>query len=370
MKVIHLVLGKANPQRMNGVSKVAHYHAVYLHKLGIDTEIWGITKTPAGEVAERPFTTRLFRAQSVVRGLEPSLLMALERVKANTVFHIHGALIHDFYMVTKILREKKIPYIYTPHGAFNKVALRKNRFFKSLYIAQFEKQILKDAKKVHFLGKSEYDNISTLVQLDNKVIIPNGQCFEELNYKYSGIPHKHKMIFGFCGRLDNYYKGLDLLIEGFAKYREASGNGELWIIGDGPDRQQLEQMVIALKLAGAVTFFGAKYNGEKLNYIANMDVFVHTSHSEGSPTAVLEAAALKRPLLVSTGTNIGQSVEKYKCGIHIYNNTPEAITKALQTFEMYFDKGTLTEMQANSIRMIEEEFSWPFIAKQLADLYI
>jgi hypothetical protein len=46
-KIIHLVLGKANPDRMNGVNKVAHNQAIALFELGCDVEIWGITKTPA-----------------------------------------------------------------------------------------------------------------------------------------------------------------------------------------------------------------------------------------------------------------------------------------------------------------------------------
>ena len=50
MKIIHLVLGKANPNRMNGVNKVAHYHAEYLHKLGHEVEIWGLTSTPTAPV--------------------------------------------------------------------------------------------------------------------------------------------------------------------------------------------------------------------------------------------------------------------------------------------------------------------------------
>jgi glycosyltransferase involved in cell wall biosynthesis len=369
MKVIHLVLGKANPNRMNGVNKVAHYHATYLHRMGVPTEIWGITRTPDAPVTDREVPTRLFRSQSIIRGLDPSLMLAIERLIGKTVFHIHGALIPDFYLVTKILCEKKIPYIYTPHGAFNEFALRKNKIIKKIYINGFEKWILRHAKKVQFLGKSEYDHISSLVKLQNKVVIPNGQCFEELNFEYKRIKHESEPVFGFCGRLDNYYKGLDLLIKGFADYKSSGGKGELWIIGDGPDRQKLEQMVIAYRLSAHVTFYGARYGHEKLNYIANMDVFVHPSHSEGSPTAVLEAAALKRPLLVTTGTNVGLLVDQYKCGIHIPDNKSATISKALTRFGELYNTGQLKSMEEAALKMVQEEFDWMHIAKKLADIY-
>ena len=368
-KIIHLVLGKANPNRMNGVNKVAHYHATYLHKLGQDVEIWGLTRTPKEPVFDRDLPTRLFRSQPFFRGLDPSLMIAIERLSGNEVFHIHGALIPDFYLAAKLLVEKKIPYVYTPHGAFNEVALRKNHLLKKLYIAGFEKWILRNAKMVQFLGKSEYENISKIVTIKNKVIIPNGQNFEELNFKYESIHHSRSPVFGFCGRLDNYYKGLDLLIKAFASYLSKQGRGELWLIGDGPDRQKLEQLAIALNLGGRITFLGARYGEEKCNYLANMDVFVHPSHSEGSPTAVLEAAALGLPLLITTGTNMGDFVDQYHCGIHIANNDVTSIESALFLFEQLFEHGQLDTMKSASLNLIRNEFDWNIIAEKLTAIY-
>ena len=368
-KVIHLVLGKANPNRMNGVSKVAHYHALYLHKMGEDVEIWGLTKTPSDPIIERDVITRLFRSQPFYRGLDPSLMMAIEKLKGDVIFHIHGALIPDFYLVAGILIAKKIPYVYTPHGAFNEIALRKNRLLKKIYILRFEKTILRHARMVQFLGKSEYDNISRILQLKNKIIIPNGQSFEELNFVYHLIQHRKCPVYGFCGRLDNYYKGLDLLINAFAVYVNCKGSGELWLVGDGPDRQKLEQQVIAHNLSSRIRFFGAKYGEEKCNLIANMDVFVHPSHSEGSPTAVLEAAALGLPLLVTTGTNLGGHVDAYNCGMHIPDNSVETIAAALDSFDKIYNNGGLMEMKEASLKMVREEFDWIKIAERLKEIY-
>src|SRR5574343_1495319 len=120
-KIIHLVLGKANPNRMNGVNKVAHNHAVHMHQLGYDVEIWGITKTPDGEVIERELPTRLFRQQPFYRDLDPKLLYALSKAPKNTIFHIHDAFIPDFYKMSRLLVDMKRKYVYTPHGAFNKI---------------------------------------------------------------------------------------------------------------------------------------------------------------------------------------------------------------------------------------------------------
>lgn len=368
-KIIHLVLGKANPNRMNGVNKVAHNHAVYLHQLGMDVEIWGITKTPGDTVHDRPFPTRLFRAQPFYRDIDPQLMIAISRLPKQTVFHIHGAFISDFYKVTSLLRDLNIAYIYTPHGAFNAVALEKNKLIKKIYIQRYEKGILRGARKVHFLGQSEYDHVGRIIKLNNKVIIPNGQNFDELKFDFHPVQKTAAPVFGFCGRLDSYYKGLDLLLLGFGHYVNHGGTGELWLIGDGPDRLDLENAVSKMDISNRVHFFGAKYGRDKLNRIANMDIFCHPSRSEGSPTAVLEAGALKKPLLVTTGTNVGALVDQYDCGIHLKTLSVPAINKALKQFEYMHQQGLTADMGTRACNMVQNEFDWTRIAEKLTEIY-
>ena len=197
IKIIHLVLGKANPNRMNGVNKVAHNHTSQLFELGYDVEIWGITKNVTTEVFPRKFPTKLFRAQSFYRDLDPKLSYEISRLPRSTIFHIHGAFITDFYKVTLLLNDMKIKYVYTPHGAFNAIALNKSKWLKKLYIQRYEKNILRGAKKVHFLGQSEFEHISKIIQLNNKVIIPNVQTFDELYYDYHKMQRKTHPIIGF-----------------------------------------------------------------------------------------------------------------------------------------------------------------------------
>jgi glycosyltransferase involved in cell wall biosynthesis len=354
---------------MNGVNRVVHNQAEYLHRMGVSVEIWGITDTPNDPVTEREVKTRLFPAQPLFRGLHPSLMKALVQLPKNTVVHIHGAFIHEFYMASRLLKELNIPYIYTPHGAFNEVALRKNKLIKKLYVMLYEKRMLKDAQKIQFLGQSEFDHISNLVNLSNKVIIPNGQNFEELTFDFEPVQRQVSPVFGFCGRLDIYYKGLDVLIDGFAHYVHNGGRGELWLIGDSPERYKLEQQVKNLHIEPRVKFLGAMYGTEKLNRISNMDVFCHPSRSEGSPTAVLEAGALNRPLIVTNATNTGELVVKYNCGINIGDARIHTISNALFTMQQNFDEGLLPAMGSRARQMVSTEFNWYSIAKKLTGIY-
>ena len=45
MKIVHIVVGKVNPDSLNGVSKVVHWMATSQMQLGHDVEVWGLTES-------------------------------------------------------------------------------------------------------------------------------------------------------------------------------------------------------------------------------------------------------------------------------------------------------------------------------------
>ena len=59
MEIIHLILGKANPERMNGVNKVVHEMATNQVQRGYLVQVWGITPKPVHDYPDRIFTTCL-----------------------------------------------------------------------------------------------------------------------------------------------------------------------------------------------------------------------------------------------------------------------------------------------------------------------
>ncbi len=369
MKIIHLVLGKANPDRMNGVNKVAHQHATHMTLLGHEVTLWGITGNLDQNFPPRIYQTKLFQSLSGRFFLSGALKRAIAGLEPGTVFHIHGALIPEFFLVSRLLRKRGISYIYTPHGAFNRVALHKNRWVKIIYIALIEKIMLRGAVKVHFPGESEFTHMDQVCPLSNKILIPNGQDFRDLEFDYRQLQPQAEPVFGFCGRLDSYYKGLDMLISAFAKYKSHHGNGQLWLIGDGPDRVKLEKQAHELNLGTEVLFTGSLFGQDKLNRIANMHAFFHPSRSEGSPTAVLEACGLGIPCVVSTATNVGSLVDRYQCGIHLTVNDVQHIMEAFFRCQDLFYSGELKPMGQRAAQMVKEQFDWQVIASRLIQAY-
>lgn len=371
MKIIHLVLGKANPQRMNGVNKVAHNLATTQTKLGHDVTLWGITKTHIENWPPRNYKTRLFKHTNNKLNVDSDFEKAIAALPKNDIaIHIHGAFITEFYHIAKLLKQQNIPFTYTAHGALGPNAMKRNALVKKIYFHLFEHFILKNAKVVHLLGKSEEDHVAKLLpNLTNIHTIPNGQNLEAIPKITIDKSKRKHPIFGFLGRLDKNHKGLDLMLDGFALYVKMGGNGTLEFVGNGVDMDFLQNKTQELQLHDKITFHGAKYGDEKFDYVANFDVFLHTSRMEGFPTAVLEAAALGLPCITSEATNINDYIRKYDAGYALPENTPTCIGETMLAAEKAMHDKTLNEKGANALKMVHSEFTWEKVAEALVEIY-
>jgi len=368
MRIIHLGLGKANPNRMNGVNKVIFQLASNQLHWCKNVSFWGITPNPKEPTVDRPFESRFFQYHKNSHKIDGELVKAIEACEKATVFHLHGAFIPEYVPLTKLLRNQGLPYVYTPHGSFNKASLQKNKWMKVAYLNLAERGILKGAKAVQFLGDSEFNDIDSYINLNNKVLIPNGQKRDLPRLKIVEAKKEHP-VFGFCGRLDISHKGLDLMLDGFASYLKKANNAVLWLIGDGKDRKTLEAQCRNLGISDKVVFHGAQFGDDKFKLLNQLDYFLHTSRYEGLPTAVLEAAALEIPCIVSPATNMCRYISDYNAGISIDDNSVSKITQAFEKADAQWQNNECLKLGQNAFKMVENEFDWVKIGKRLIDVY-
>lgn len=368
LKIIQLVLGKANPERMNGVNRVVHQLATTQKEMGMDVSIWGLAENLEKNYPNRPFETRLFLHEKGKFKIPLSLKKAIKDLDEDTVVQMHGAFIPEFYTISKLLKKANIPYIFTPHGSYSNAAMEKSRWTKKIYFKFFEKALIKNAKQIQLLGINEFEDMDLLMSADNKVLIPNGLNLDEIPF-VKNKPQNKELIFGFCGRVDTYHKGLDLMLKGFAQFLEKGHKATLEIIGDGRDRCALEDLAEELGIEEKVVFHGKRFGAAKFDIIQRFDLFLHTSRMEGFPMAILEAAAMGIPCLSSKATNINKYINAHKAGFAYEENTPEVIALEMEKANRFFQKEELFIKGLNARRMVEEEFQWEQVAEQLYKLY-
>jgi glycosyltransferase involved in cell wall biosynthesis len=103
----------------------------------------------------------------------------------------------------------------------------------------------------------------------------------------------------YAGRLVPI-KRVDVLLRAVARARDRGARLRLVVLGDGELRPALEQLAGALGLDDAVSFLG--YREDVAPHVAAADIAVLSSANEGTPVALIEAAAAGRPLV---GTRVG-----------------------------------------------------------------
>ena len=93
-------------------------------------------------------------------------------------------------------------------------------------------------------------------------------------------------------------KGLDVLIRAFALLPGSVRQGwRLTLVGDGPEREALENLVDRQELRSEVSFEG--FQSDPLDFMQRASIFALPSRFEGMPNALLEAMAAGLPSVVS-----------------------------------------------------------------------
>ncbi len=106
-------------------------------------------------------------------------------------------------------------------------------------------------------------------------------------------------------------KGVDVLVNALASVPGA----RLTLVGDGPEREHLEQLVRRLDLGDRVRFEGWLEPDAILEQLMLHDVLVLASHAEGRPNVVLEAMASAMPVVASNIDGVDELVEHERTGL-------------------------------------------------------
>ena len=125
-------------------------------------------------------------------------------------------------------------------------------------------------------------------------------------------------------------KGLDVLLQAFAALPLTSREGwSITLVGDGPERQALEQQAHALGIQADLRFEG--FRSDPLTFMQQASIFALPSRFEGMPNALLEAMAAGLPAVVSDASP--GPLEMVSDGVHgcvVPREDWQAFAKALE----------------------------------------
>ncbi len=167
----------------------------------------------------------------------------------------------------------------------------------------------------------------------------------------------------FVGRLATV-KGIPVLFEALTKI-----NSELCVtlIGDGPERAELESQAQAHGLSHIVTFAGYKSQAEVAEALQKTDLFVLPSFAEGVPVVLMEAMAARVPVIATRIAGIPELVEQDVNGLLVPTNDANALADAIS--ELINDPKRRVEMGRAGREKVLAAFNIEHEAAWLAQVF-
>jgi glycosyltransferase involved in cell wall biosynthesis len=138
-----------------------------------------------------------------------------------------------------------------------------------------------------------------------------------------GVPPDTACI-GWMGRL-TAIKGPDVFVRSLA--RLTTREWTACIIGDGPDRARLENLADSVGIGDKVRFTGFVQDAGR--FVGAFDTFVLSSHSEGTPMALLEAMDAGLPVVATEVGGVPHVVRIPTDGWLVPPDAPDALARAI-----------------------------------------
>lgn len=161
----------------------------------------------------------------------------------------------------------------------------------------------------------------------------------------------HQFEIVFVGRLEQV-KNVTILIKALSKIEIP--NIHLTIVGDGREKENLEQLCDELNQKNRITFTG--FYAEPSEYLCSADLFVLPSFSEGFGIAAVEAMMMKVPVLCS---NVGGIPEFINDGVNGWLFNPNNENELIVKLEMILNlnKNNLHEIAQKGYDSVIEKFT-------------
>ena len=148
--------------------------------------------------------------------------------------------------------------------------------------------------------------------------------------KDNGKKDKSRQVFLAVGRLVPI-KNITLQIEAMAEITKKYSNAELWVVGDGPEFNNLKIKIKKLKLEESVKLLGQKTKEELNEIYSQADVFILTSDLEGWGLAVIEAASYGLPIIMTDVGCAGEVIKNNESGIVVPIGGKLSLIQAMET---------------------------------------
>jgi len=364
LKILRIA-GEIYPDIIGGIALHTHHMSKIQSQIGhevtVITSDYGNKDLPR---KEKRNGYELIRFEEIMKPVDNSICPGigkylLEHGNEYDIIHTHSHLFFSSNLATKIGNILKKPVVLTNHGFTSQTA---PRALQSIYNSTIGKWTFNLADLVFcYTDQAKQELRENGIQTDIEVIHNGINC--EFFKPNTDIEKKSQLLY--VGRLKPL-KGIEYLIEAFDIITDDYPDLHLKLVGEGPLKDDLKDMVEDLGIQDNVIFEGEVEYEDMPDYYNESLLFVSPTLTEAAvPRVAMEAWACELPVVIS---DIPQTRGKIKrAGFTFEPKSPEDLSKKVLKL---LDDGELRELLGQKARKrVKEKFSWQETVEKTTEAY-
>jgi glycosyltransferase involved in cell wall biosynthesis len=281
------------------------------------------------------------------RTVPASIRKLAARTNADIV-HAHGykADLYSYFA----LRQSAIPLVSTCHTWYD------NDLTVSLY-GMADRFVLRSYAAVVAVSEEVRQRLLKAGVRNEKInLVRNGidlRPFDNASPSLREISSQdHSPIVGLVGRLATE-KGVDIFLRAAARVLVELPSTKFVVVGDGPDRGQLELLLNELQIKENASLLGRR--DDMPSVYASLDVMVSASRREGLPIAILEGMASTLPIIATAVGAVPTLVLNGSTGLLVPAENVDAL--ASEIVKLLTNPAQRQQLGTAAKKLIKEEFS-------------
>lgn len=273
----------------------------------------------------------------------------------NTSLNLNAVIRDSIYLlIAKLLRKEvivfwrgwnfdNVKYLKFPYSIITWLLLKPD---KSIVLYSEIGNVLRD-----FGHKNNIYNLTTTV---------SDSAF---NYMLEEREHENFNLI-FMSRVE-IYKGVNELLDAYSILKEKYPNIKLTIAGNGGELDTLINKVRDFNIKD-VTFSGYVTGNEKYKLLADSDLFVFPSYSEGMPNAVLEAMAMGLPIVTTKVGGLNDFFIEDRMGAFVEIKNVNSLVQEIEA--LYLNVNKRKSISKDNIKFASINFKKSIVYNKLKDI--
>ena len=236
--------------------------------------------------------------------------------------------------------------------------------FAGIFIGGLFRKIFTKADHIQAISNYLADWARKMGAIAPIVVVPNGVDAKKLKTKNEKLKTDEKIIIT-TSRLV-YKNGVDVLIKAIPDVKHFVSNIELWVLGGGLEEKKLKELAKDLGVENIVKFFGHIEPENIYGYLAQVDIFVRASRTEGLGSSFLEAMGAGLPIVGTAVGGIPDFLKDNETGLFCQIDNPKDLAEKIKI--LMTDELLAKRISENGRQLVLKKYNWNNIAKQMQNL--